>query len=65
MKEYINNAGELATSVDYVALPQEIYERAKANLKEKKTGTHFVDAQGNSRSGSLKEVYQAENLSGK
>ncbi len=65
VKEYINHAGELATSVDYVALPKVIYDRAKTNLKEKKTGTHFVDAQGNSRSGSLKEIYKAENLSGK
>ncbi len=65
VKEYINHAGELATSVNYVALPQEVYDRAKEHLKEKKTGTHYVDAEGNSRSGSLKEIYKAENLTGK
>jgi phosphate transport system substrate-binding protein len=60
--EYLKLVPELAGKVGYVALPEGIYKRANANFKERKTGTHFVDAEGNSRSGSLEEIFQPENL---
>lgn len=62
VEDYLKNAGELAAKVNYVALPKPIYERAQEHFKERKAGTHFLDAEGNSRSGSLEEIYKAENL---
>jgi phosphate transport system substrate-binding protein len=62
VEEYLKLVPELAGKVGYVPLPEEIYDRANANFKERKAGTHFVDADGNSRSGSLEAVYKPENL---
>ncbi len=64
VEDYLKNAGELAAKVSYVALPEEISKRAETHLKQKKTGTHFLDAEGNNRSGSLEEIYTEANLSG-
>jgi phosphate transport system substrate-binding protein len=62
VKEYLKLVPELAGKVGYVALPEAIYKQASANFDARKTGTHFVDAEGNSRSGSLVEIFQPENL---
>jgi phosphate transport system substrate-binding protein len=62
VEDYLEHAAELAAGVNYVALPEKIYEQAKSNFKAKKAGTHFVDENGNSRSGSLENIFKAENL---
>ena len=59
---YLDNAAELSRAVGYVALPEKIYKAAKMNVKRKKTGTHFIDAEGEKRHGSLEEIFVPENL---
>lgn len=55
---YLENAADFAEEVGYVGLPDEIYEHAIENFKRRRTGTHFVDQDGNKRSGSLVELFQ-------
>lgn len=59
---FINNTSEYSERVGYVRLPEGIMEAAKTNMDALKTGTHFVDTEGNARSGSLTAIFQAENL---
>jgi len=59
---YLEHAGEMAEKKDYVALPKELYDRAREHYEQSLTGTHYYDADGNKRSGPLKEIYQKENL---
>ncbi|MCA9119036.1 MAG: PstS family phosphate ABC transporter substrate-binding protein [Planctomycetaceae bacterium] len=59
---YLEHAAELAVQVGYVGLPTSIYELAGTHLNERLTGTHFVDAAGEKRSGALPELYTTENL---
>ncbi len=59
---YMDNVSELATKVGYVPLPAEVIERAKENFKTRKTGTHYMAADGEKRSGPVTEVFQASNL---
>ncbi len=62
VEHYLENAAELSKSVGYVPLPAEVYERAKQLLKNRKTGTCYIDAAGKTVSGKLTDVYKAENL---
>ncbi|MDX1563887.1 MAG: PstS family phosphate ABC transporter substrate-binding protein [Phycisphaeraceae bacterium] len=55
---YLNEGIELVTEVGYVKLPKSIYELARKNFKEKKTGTHFLDDKGEKKSGSLTDLYK-------
>jgi phosphate transport system substrate-binding protein len=55
---YINNAGETADSVGYVGLPDEVYDRAEANLEGGKTGTQFIKDDGKHKDGALADIYQ-------
>jgi len=55
---YLNNAPEIVGEVGYVKLPPEMYELAKKNFKDKKTGTQFLNDEGEAISGSLAHVYQ-------
>ncbi|MDG2095108.1 MAG: PstS family phosphate ABC transporter substrate-binding protein [Phycisphaerales bacterium] len=55
---YLNNAPEMVGEVGYVKLPPEMYELAKKNFKDKKTGTQFLNDEGEAISGSLAQVYQ-------
>ncbi len=55
---YLNNAPEMVGEVGYVQLPAEMYELAKKNFKDKKTGTQFLNDEGEKISGSLAQVYQ-------
>lgn len=48
--------------VDYVQLPDDVFERTRENFDAIAVGTHFVDAQGQSRHGSFAELFNAENL---
>lgn len=59
---FLENAADLCERVGYVRLPDEIMQRGKKNLEEENTGTHYVDADGNSRSGAVADIYQPENL---
>ena len=59
---YLEHAGEKANEVGYVALPEEVYETARQNVKDKNTGTAFHTADGEKRSGSVVDVYKPENL---
>jgi phosphate transport system substrate-binding protein len=59
---YLDNAAEFAQAVGYVALPAEAYARAKEVMRARKTGTCYLDAEGNARKGSLVDVYKPENL---
>ncbi len=54
---YLEHSGDLATEVGYVRLPKEVMDRVKKNVAERKTGSHYLDAEGNKRSGPLSEVY--------
>ncbi len=59
---YLENAAMLAKEARYVPLPQSIYDMVCDNLEQGKTGTHFLDDQGEKRSGGLEAVFKPENL---
>ncbi len=59
---YLENVSAACEQVGYVRLPAEILDAAQANLENIVTGTHFVDADGNSRSGALADNFVADNL---
>jgi phosphate transport system substrate-binding protein len=59
---YLDRAAEMAEKVDYVALPDELYERARQHVDQRHTGTHFWKEGGEERPGSLTEIYTPENL---
>jgi phosphate transport system substrate-binding protein len=54
---YLEQGAELADSVGYVRLPKEIYQRAAKNFANRKTGSQFTDAQGQSVHGPVAKVY--------
>ena len=55
---YLEYGPDLASEVGYVRLPQEFYDRAKANFVNGVTGTQFLTAQGEKVSGPLTQVYR-------
>lgn len=55
---YLADASDFAEEVGYVALPSKVYDRAKANVKNKKTGTQYTDASGKKVEGPVTEVYK-------
>lgn len=55
---YLAEGGELAEEVGYVRLPGVIYDRARANVKSRKTGTQYTDADGKAVHGPVTEVYK-------
>ncbi|MEM1355445.1 MAG: PstS family phosphate ABC transporter substrate-binding protein [Planctomycetota bacterium] len=55
---YLADAPEFAEEVGYVALPDMIYDRAKANIQSRRTGSQYLDADGNKVEGPVTEVYQ-------
>jgi phosphate transport system substrate-binding protein len=60
---YLENVPELCERVDYVRLPEDIMARGIGNLDQELTGTHYIDSEGNSRSGAVADIFQPENLS--
>jgi phosphate transport system substrate-binding protein len=54
---YMDKGPALAEEVGYVKLPSPIYDRAKANIKSRKTGTQYLK-DGKAVHGPLTEVYQ-------
>ena len=59
---YLENVSETCEEVGYVRLPDEFIATAKSNLDSVIAGTHFVDDEGNSRSGPLAANFKPENL---
>ncbi len=55
---YLENAAELSEEVGYVRLPTSVYDKAEANVESKKTGTQFLTAEGESKKGSVTEIYK-------
>ncbi|MEZ6094212.1 MAG: PstS family phosphate ABC transporter substrate-binding protein [Pirellulaceae bacterium] len=56
---YLSNVVEIVKASSYVPLPASIYEQAQKTLDEGIEGTHFLQENGESREGSLTEVYAA------
>ncbi len=54
---YLEHAGRLADEVGYVRLPERIYDKALRNFRTRKTGTHFLDENGEKLSGSLTKLF--------
>ncbi len=59
---YLEHAAATATKVDYIPVADEIADRAKQFYRERLTGTTFVDADGNKRTGKVADIYRPENL---
>lgn len=55
---YFKEGPRLAEEVGYVKLPRSIYLRAERNFKTDKTGTHFMDKDGNKKHGPLPDIYR-------
>ena len=55
---YFEEGPALAEEVGYVRLPSKIYDIAKKKYQQRITGTHFMDKEGNKRSGSLTDLYK-------
>jgi phosphate transport system substrate-binding protein len=59
---YLKNAPQMAERTGYVALPSDIYETGVKNARSRKTGTHYLTADGDKQEGPVTEVFQAKNL---
>ncbi|TWT92167.1 PstS family phosphate ABC transporter substrate-binding protein [Neorhodopirellula pilleata] len=59
---YLENTSEASEKVGYVRLPEAVISKAQQNLDALVTGTHFTDKSGETRSGSLTELFVDENL---
>ncbi len=55
---YLDECPELCEEVGYVRLPEVIYDRARANVENRRTGTQYLDANGDKVEGPITEVYQ-------
>lgn len=55
---YLQDAPEFAEESGYVALPEIIYDRARDNVRSRRTGTQYVDADGIKVHGPVTDVYQ-------
>lgn len=55
---YLEDGPELAEEVGYVRLPSEMIALTKANYAARKTGTQFLDEDGEKIRGPLTEVYK-------
>lgn len=55
---YLDECPELCEEVGYVRLPDVIYDRARANVENRRTGSQYLDANGEKVEGPITEVYQ-------
>jgi len=55
---YLANGRRFAERVGYVGLPEDLYERARANFDSVRTGTQFLDDDGEKVHGPLRSVYK-------
>lgn len=62
VNHYLENAADIAEGVGYVGLPEEMYERATDRFSSLTAGTHFLDAEGEKRTGSVVELYTEDNV---
>jgi len=58
---YLSEGAAIASAVGYQPIPSELYELGRANLRERKAGTHYLTAEGEKRSGSLVDIFQEQN----
>lgn len=58
---FLTNAAEISSAVGYQPIPEELYKQGLANFQGRKTGTHYLTAEGEKRSGALVEVFQEPN----
>lgn len=65
VEEYVlfmfENLPKIVEAAGYVPLPATVVEAAQENVDSGNTGTHFVDAQGEKRSGALEAVFVPSN----
>jgi phosphate transport system substrate-binding protein len=59
---YIDNADEICRAAKCVPLPPELYKTIRQRFDDRVEGTYFYDSQGESRHGSLKEIYVEQNI---
>lgn len=55
---YFREGPELAEEVGYVKLPRTVYERGMKNFKARRTGTQFLNAEGEKVTGPVTKVYK-------
>jgi len=55
---YFDAGPDLAEQVGYVRLPSAVYEAAKHNADNRKTGTQYLDAEGEKVTGPVTKVYK-------
>lgn len=55
---YLEHAGDLASEVGYVRLPDDLYARVRENWRARKPGTQFCEDDGTARHGPLAELYR-------
>jgi phosphate transport system substrate-binding protein len=58
----LQKAPELAKASGYVALPPAVNASAVKHARARKSGTHYMTADGKKRSGPVTQVYAEENL---
>lgn len=59
---FLEQGPDLASAAGYVALPPEIYQAGLSNFRNRRTGTHYLTAEGEKRAGAVMDVFQAHNL---
>jgi phosphate transport system substrate-binding protein len=59
---YVTNAAETSEKVGYVRLPEVLSKAARDNFDNEVLGTHFVDKEGNGRSGAMTDIFVKDNL---
>ncbi len=57
VKFYLENVPDLAGEVGYIPLPRQVYRQAERNFNEGRTGSNFIDDQGNPVEGSVVEIF--------
>lgn len=55
---YLDEAADAADAVGYVALPDEVYDRAEANLKSGRSGSQYLGADGKHKEGAVTDIYK-------
>jgi phosphate transport system substrate-binding protein len=55
---YLNHAAALSDAVGYVRLPQSVYDAARTNVKNRRTGTQFLNDKGEPVHGPVTRVYK-------
>ena len=59
---YLEHAADIADEEGYVGLPNSLSKAARERFKKRKAGTHFIDAKGEKRTGSITDIYHEKNL---